>query len=79
MDANEVPEQQNAAVTQPLSQEAKLKRKAQLELDNDECSRYLDRHRAYGEGEIRINQNRYLSEDIYNIGFICQIRNDIME
>ena len=33
----------------------------------------------YGEGEIRIGNSLQLSDDIYNIGFICQIRNDIID
>ena len=33
----------------------------------------------YGEGDVRIGKSLTLKNDIYCIGFICQIRNDIME
>lgn len=35
--------------------------------------------REYGSGEIRIGECLTLQEDIYSIGFICQIRDDIMK
>jgi len=38
----------------------------------------MKRKRIYGEGEIRIGKSLYLSEDIYSMGFMAQIRDDIM-
>lgn len=38
----------------------------------------MNRKRAYGEGEIRIGIPLFLSEDIYSMGFISQLRDDIM-
>lgn len=39
----------------------------------------MQRTRIYGEGEVRIGQTIDLNADIYSIGFICQMRNDLME
>ena len=50
---------------------------ALLEMVNDE-SGYMRRKRAYGEGEIRVGQALFLSEDIYSMGFMSQIRDDVM-
>lgn len=50
-----------------------------IEFENDECTNYLNRTRMYGEGDVRIGKSLTLKNDIYCIGFICQIRNDIME
>jgi hypothetical protein len=36
------------------------------------------RKRTYGEGEVRIGNNIELSDDIYSIGFISLMRDDIM-
>ena len=36
------------------------------------------RKRTYGEGEVRIGKNFELSDDIYSIGFISLMRDDIM-
>ena len=38
----------------------------------------MGRKRAYGEGEIRISKALFLSEDIYSMGFMSQIRDDVM-
>jgi hypothetical protein len=38
----------------------------------------MGRKRAYGEGEIRIGKALFLSEDIYSMGFMSQIRDDVM-
>lgn len=38
----------------------------------------MNRNRSYGEGDVRINNTKNLNDDIYNIGFICMIRDDIM-
>lgn len=57
--------------------EATTKR-AILELTNDENS-YLNRVRIYGEGEVRIGKSIYLHDDIYSIGFISQLRDDVMK
>lgn len=50
---------------------------ALIELQNDETG-YMARKRAYGEGEIRIGRALFLSEDIYSMGFMSQIRDDVM-
>ena len=39
----------------------------------------MSRTRTYGEGEIRIGTAIYLCDDIYSIGFISQLRDDIMQ
>lgn len=52
--------------------------RAILELTNDDNS-YLKRVRMYGEGEVRIGRSIYLHDDIYSIGFIAQLRDDIMK
>lgn len=36
------------------------------------------RVRSYGEGEVRIGETLNLNDDIYSIGFISQLRDDIM-
>lgn len=41
--------------------------------------KYMSRTRTYGEGEIRIGTAIYLCDDIYSIGFISQLRDDIMQ
>ncbi len=40
---------------------------------------YMLANRGYGEGERRIGKNIYLSNDIYSIGFISMIRDNLME
>lgn len=54
-------------------------RKAIVELNNDDCPSYLNRTRTYGEGECRIGECLTLNDDIYSIGFISQLRDDIMK
>jgi len=39
----------------------------------------MSRTRTYGEGEIRIGNAIYLCDDIYSIGFISQLRDNIMQ
>lgn len=39
----------------------------------------MNRIRNYGEGEIRIGTTIYLHDDIYSIGFICQLNDSIMK
>jgi hypothetical protein len=39
----------------------------------------MNRKRNYGEGEKRIGKSFELGEDIYSIGFMSQIRDDIMK
>lgn len=51
---------------------------ALIELKNDEET-YMNRKRNYGEGEKRIGKSFELGEDIYSIGFMSQIRDDIMK
>lgn len=51
---------------------------ALLELKNDDET-YMNRKRNYGEGEKRIGKSFELGEDIYSIGFMSQIRDDIMK
>jgi len=60
------------------SSEQKSQKKALVELMNDECPNYLKRTRVYGEGEIRIGHYIPLNDDIYSIGFISQLRDDLM-
>jgi hypothetical protein len=38
----------------------------------------MSRRRTYGEGEVRIGRCIELNDDIYSIGFISQLRDDIM-
>ena len=38
---------------------------------------YMNRKRAYGEGEIITGKSLYLSEDIYSLGFMSQLRDDV--
>ena len=69
-------------VQSPLSNisrydEKRRQNMAITELRNDEVG-YMSRKRAYGEGEIRISKALFLSEDIYSMGFMSQIRDDIM-
>jgi len=69
-------------VQSPLSNisrydEKRRQNMAITELRNDEVG-YMGRKRAYGEGEIRISKALFLSEDIYSMGFMSQIRDDIM-
>jgi hypothetical protein len=56
-----------------------LLKKVLIDFENEECTSYLSRTRIYGEGDVRIGKSLALKNDIYCIGFICQIRNDIME
>lgn len=49
-----------------------------MELQNDK-SDYLTRTRTYGEGEIRIGRTIYLHEDIYSIGFISLLKDEIIK
>ena len=51
---------------------------ALMELKNDDET-YMNRKRNYGEGEKRIGKSFKLGEDIYSIGFMSQIRDDIMK
>ena len=50
-----------------------------IEMKNNECTDYLKRIRIYGEGDVRVGSALRLKNDIYSIGFIVQIRNDIMD
>jgi hypothetical protein len=49
-----------------------------MELQNDD-SLYMNRKRNYGEGEIRIGRSFELGENIYSLGFMSQIRDDLMK
>jgi len=40
---------------------------------------YLTRVRGYGQGDVRIGQYLALNDDMYALGFISQINNDIMD
>ncbi len=69
-------------VSSPLSNlsrydEKRRQNMAITELRNDQAN-YMNRKRAYGEGEIRIGKALYLSEDIYSMGFMSQLRDDVM-
>jgi hypothetical protein len=61
-----------------LSQEDQIRNQALTDLINDESS-YLSRTRTYGEGEVRVGLTLNLNDDIYSIGFISQIRDDVMK
>lgn len=39
----------------------------------------MQANRGYGEGELRIGKSIYLSNDIYSIGFISMIRDNLMD
>lgn len=39
---------------------------------------YMQRYRSYGDGLIRISKKIEISKDIYALGFICQLRYDIL-
>ena len=38
----------------------------------------MQRYRTYGDGLIRISKKIEISKDIYALGFICQLRYDIL-
>lgn len=67
---------ENQAIENKTGDDLGLK-KAILELTNDDHD-YMTRTRTYGEGEIRIGTSIYLCDDIYSIGFVSQLRDDIM-
>ena len=58
--------------------EKRRERMAIMELQNDD-SLYMNRKRNYGEGEIRIGKSFELGENIYSLGFMSQIRDDLMK
>lgn len=43
-----------------------------------EETEYLVRDRGYGQGEVRINTFIELNEDIYSLGFVSQLKDDIL-
>lgn len=45
----------------------------------EEKACYMERIRGYGQGDIRIGEFLEVGEDIYSLGFISQIHNDIMD
>ena len=47
--------------------------------ENDSSVPYTKLPRAYGDGELRVGTFLALSEDIYSLGFVSQIRNDIID
>ena len=47
-------------------------------MQNDK-SDYLTRTRTYGEGDVRIGKTIYLDEDVYSIGFICLLKDEIIK
>lgn len=61
-----------------MDPEQKALKKVIQDLNNDDCE-YMTRTRVYGEGEVRIGEQLTLNEDIYSIGFISQLRDDIMK
>lgn len=69
--------QENDAIENKTG-DANFTKKAILLLTQD-SKNYMKRIRTYGEGEIRINQAIYLHDDIYSIGFVSQLRDDIMK
>lgn len=40
---------------------------------------YLDRPRGYGQGDVRVGEHIDVGEDIYSLGFISQISDEIMD
>ena len=46
--------------------------------ENDPHIPYTKLPRNYGDGELRIGSFLSLNEDIYSLGFVCQIRNEII-
>jgi hypothetical protein len=54
-----------------------MKKKIKEE-EQDELTEYLVRDRGYGQGDVRINTFIELSEDIYSLGFVTQLKDDIM-
>jgi hypothetical protein len=49
-----------------------------IEFANEKCTNYFKRTRVYGEGDIRIGKFISLNDDIYSIGFISQLKDEIM-
>jgi len=49
-----------------------------IEFANENCTNYFKRTRVYGEGDIRIGKFISLNDDIYSIGFISQLKDEIM-
>ena len=54
-----------------------MKKKIKEE-EQDELTDYLVRDRGYGQGDVRINTFIELNEDIYSLGFVTQLKDDIM-
>lgn len=53
-------------------------KKAIKEEDEADQTDYLVRDRGYGQGDVRINTYIELNEDIYSLGFVTQLKDDIM-
>jgi len=40
---------------------------------------YKNRPRGYGQGDVRLGESLEVSDDIYSLGFISQINDEIMD
>jgi len=54
-----------------------MKKAIKAENDEEETD-YLSRDRGYGQGDVRINTFIELNEDIYSLGFVSQLKDDIL-
>jgi hypothetical protein len=54
-----------------------MKKKIKEEEEAEETE-YLVRDRGYGQGDVRINTFIELNEDIYSLGFVTQLKDDIL-
>jgi len=53
--------------------------KEEIEQEAEEAkTKYLLKRRAYGQGEVRINTFVVVSEDIYSLGFVTQLNDEII-
>ena len=54
-------------------------RKTQRQILEEMPQCYLERERGYGNGIVRIGEYLELEEDIYSLGFVSQISNQLIE
>jgi len=53
--------------------------KEEIEQEAEEAkTEYLLKRRAYGQGDVRINTFVVVSEDIYSLGFVTQLNDEII-
>ena len=43
-----------------------------------EETEYLVRDRGYGQGDVRINTHLEFDEDIYSLGFVTQLKDEVL-